>query len=129
MTNPALPVHSQLASERRWLRIARAAASCSLALFLIPVVVIALLNASEGGLWVLVPALFSTLFWLPYLWMLLQMRGKDSKTRKKGLALALAYGAWALILGAVFAWLLRDGRYKDSLQFLPFCRLLSLSPR
>ena len=103
MANSALPVPPQLPAEFLWLRLARAAAFCSLALFLIAVIVIALLNVREGGPWVLVPVLFSALFWLPYVAMLAQLRNKDAQSRKKGLALALAYGAWVLVIGALFA--------------------------
>jgi hypothetical protein len=103
MANSTLPVPPRLPAEFLWLRLARVAASCSFALFLIAVIVIALLNVREGGLWVLVPVPFSALFWLPYLGILAQLRCKDAQSRKKGLALALAYGAWALVLAAVFA--------------------------
>jgi hypothetical protein len=100
MTDSALAVPAEIPNDRRWLRLARAAAFCSLSLFLIAVIVMAFLEARENGARNLVFVLLTALLWLPYLWMLLQMNAKIAKSRKKGLALAIAYGVWALIIAA-----------------------------
>lgn len=82
----------------RWLRLARFAALCSLLLFLVAVIVGAFLEARENGAENLLLTLWTVPLWLPYLWMYLQMR--SAKRRKKGLALAVCYGAWALLITA-----------------------------
>jgi hypothetical protein len=100
MTDSAAVAPTEVPDELRWLRAARAAAFCSLSLFLIAVMVTAFLEARENGAKNLVFALFTSSFWLPYLWMLWQMKARSGKRRKKGLALAIAYGAWALMIAA-----------------------------
>lgn len=84
----------------RWLRLARFAASCSLLLFLVAVIVGAFLEARENGAENLLLTLWTFPLWLPYLWMYLQMKSGSAKRRKKGLALAVCYGAWALLITA-----------------------------
>lgn len=86
--------------QLRWLRMARLAAFCSLLLFLVAVIVVAFLDARENGAENLPLTLWTVPLWLPYLWMYLQMKSRSTKRRKKGLALAVGYGAWALLIAA-----------------------------
>lgn len=98
MTDSAVPVPTEVSDNLRWLRIARAAAVCSLSLFLIAVTLTTFLYARQSGDANLPFVVLTTLLWLPYLWMLLQMLAKTARSRKKGLALAIAYGVWALLI-------------------------------
>jgi hypothetical protein len=106
MTDLVVAVPAEIPADLRWLRIARAAAFCSLALFLIAVMLWASPDPSEKGEQYLVGALLVLVmapFWLPYLWMLLRMNAKTAEGRKKGLALAIAYGVWALLIAVLSA--------------------------
>ena len=100
MTGSAVAVPSRDPEQLRWLRIARFAAFCSLLFFLVVVIVVAFLDARKNGTQNLPLTLWTVPLWLPYLWMYLQMESRSTKRRKKGLALAVVYGAWALLIAA-----------------------------
>jgi len=103
MTGSAEAVPSTDPEQLRWLRVARVAAFCSLLFVLFTLIVVAFLEAQENGTENLSLTLWSVPLWLPYLWMYLQMKSKSTKRRKKGLALAVVYGAWALLLAGTGA--------------------------
>ncbi len=98
MTDTPVAVPTEVPEHQRWPRIARSTSFSSLLLVLIAVSAMAFLEARENGTENLPLVLWSVPLWLPYLWMLLEMKSKSAKRRKKGLALAIAYGAWALLL-------------------------------
>lgn len=103
MTDTQAAVTTETSEHQRWLRIARFASFSSLAFVLIVLIAMAFLEARENGTENLPLVLWTVPLWLPYLWMLLQMKSKSAKRRKKGLALAIACGAWALLLAVLLA--------------------------
>jgi hypothetical protein len=98
MSDFVMTARTEVPEDLGWLRIARVAAFCSLSLLLIGVIVVTFLEARESVATNLMVVLLTAPFWAPYLWMLLQMKARTAKSRKKGLALAIAYGTWALLI-------------------------------
>jgi len=100
VTDTIMAVPTEVSEYQHWLRIARATSFGSLLFSVIAVTSVAFLEFRENGTVNLALVLWSVPLWLPYLWMFLQMKSKSAKRQKKGLALAIAYGAWALLIAA-----------------------------
>jgi len=98
MSDPVIAAPTEVPEDLRWLRATRALAFCSLLVFLIAVIAAASVEALGNGAKNLVFVLTTVPLWLPFLWTLLRLKAKTTKTQKKGLALAVSYGFWALII-------------------------------
>jgi hypothetical protein len=96
MSNAIDSAPANVPSDSRWLDATRGLAFGSL---LIAGVTVAM-QAGVQDLIVLVP---TAPLWLPFLWMFVQLMGKTTKNQKRGLALAVALGPYALVFSSFFA--------------------------
>ena len=100
MSDAVIAAPTEVPEDLRLLRTTRALAFCSLLFFLIAALAAAFTLAPGNGAKNLVVVLTTAPVWLPYLWMFLRLSAKTTKSQKKGLALAVSYGFFALIIAA-----------------------------
>ena len=96
MSNPIDSGPTNVPSDSRWLEATRALAFGSLSIAAVTVAT----HADAQDLIALVP---TAPLWLPFLWMLIRLIGRTTKSQKRGLALAVALGPYPLIFSSFFA--------------------------